>query len=511
MAAESLKEYLVKLGWNIDELGLAKANMKIDGFKDKVMGLGTGIAGSFLKAGAATFSFIGTATVAMGKLLDSVAQADLATERFARKMWTTESTARSFLTALDAMNASYEDIFYMTPEEYKKFMDLKSLGESLRAPEGLQDGLRLVRDIRHEFNRLKVIANYTTQWVSYYLTKYLGADLEKIRSGFRGFNDWVMSKIPTATEKIAKFFTIIFKLGKSVVTTVGNLIELFNKFWDSLSSGAKKTAGVLAGFAGLLAMGPIGLFIAGLLTLLALLDDFYTWKNGGKSAFGDTWESLSTMFGNINTDGLDDLTGKVNTLLETLGKIGGVLWDLGTDMVDFLDDVKFFEKMWDSSLTTLNFVADVLQTIADLILVITGNFDKLGENSVFRKIAKFDKDGNLDIGKSIAAGGSELTKGITGTSWYDILRLAGGPAGWLSMLVESMLTGNSSQAAVGASGQVSANEFFKYNNKNTSTGSVFNQDNKITVVAAPGESPDTTARKTSREIINQRKQHDLFK
>ena len=33
-------------------------------------------------------------------------------------LWTTEENARSLATALDAMGASYEDIFYMTPEEF---------------------------------------------------------------------------------------------------------------------------------------------------------------------------------------------------------------------------------------------------------------------------------------------------------------------------------------------------------------------------------------------------------
>lgn len=511
MAAEALKEYLVKLGWDVDNLGLAQANSKIDGFKSKVMGMGTGIAGNFLKAGLAVFSFIGTTNLAMMKLLDSTAKADLAVERFARKMWTTEENARSFLTALDAMDASYQDIFYMTPEEYNRFMDLKNLGSEIQAPKGLQDGLKLVRDIGHEFNRLKVIVNYATQWVSYYLTKYLGKDLTNIRDGFRSFNDWLIAKIPTATEKIAKFFTIMFKLGKAVVQTIGNLIDIFKRFWDSLSSGAKKTGGVIARFVALLAMGPIGWFIAGLLTILALLDDFYTWQRGGKSAFGDTWEKLTSGFGNIDMSGLDDLSTKFNTLFETIGKVGGVLWDLGGDLVDFLDDIGFFNKAWEILIGTLEAVVDVLQTIADLVLLITGNFDKMSENSIFRKIIKFDENGDVSWGKTAANTGMGILDSIS-NRWNMIFGAE--PGDWYYAMPVSDIFGydygTSTETAV-RSGGFGGNRTGGGFGGSFGAGRTFNQTNNINVTAAPGESAEGTAQKTSRAIIKQRNQYDPFK
>lgn len=509
MAAEALKEYLVKLGWDVDELGLAQANSKIDGFKSKVMNMGTGVAGNFMKAGLAVFSFISTVNIAMARLLDTTARADLATERFARKMWTTEESARSFLTALDAMDASYQDIFYMTSEEYKRFMDLKSLGSELRAPAGLQDGLKLVRDIGHEFNRLKVIVNYATQWVSYYLTKYLGNDLKSIRNGFRSFNDWLMTNIPTITEKIAKFFTIMFKLGKAAVQTIGNLAGMFKKLWDSLSVGAKKTGGAILGFVTLLKLGPIGLFVAGLLAILALLDDFYTWQRGGKSAFGDMWEKMTSGFNSLDMSGLDDLSEKFGKLLDAVGDIGGALLDLGIDFAEFLDDIGLFNKAWEILTGTLEAVVDVLQTIADLILLITGNFDKLSDDSIFRKIISFDEDGKLQPGKTAGNVGWGILDGIS--SLFNTI-FGANPEDWYHMPSWSDAYGYSygSETAAKSGGYGSGIVGDKFGG--LSSGSrTFTQTNNIKVTATPGESAEGTAQKTSKAIIKQRNQYDPFK
>ena len=506
MPAESLKEYLVKLGWDVNELGLAKANSKIDSFKDKLMGLGNGMVGNFAKAGLAVFSFIGTTNLAFAKLLTKVSEADLATERFARRMWTTEENARSFLAALDAMDASYEDIFYMTPEEYNRFIELKNLGQSLQAPKGLQDGLKLIRDINYEFDRLKVIANYATQWVSYYLTKYLGGDLNNIKESLQSFNNWIIEKIPTATQKIALFFTIMFKLAKTAATTISNLIGLFEKFWNSLSSGAKRTAGVITGFVALLAMGPIGLFIAGLLTILALLDDFYTWQNGGKSAYGDTWEKLSNMFSDTDTSGLDDLLDKGGKLLETLGDVGTALFDLGGDLIDFLDDLGFFGAAWQIVTGILEGAVDLLQTIADLILVITGNFDKLSDDSIFRKVIKFDENGDVKIGKTAANIGMQILDSGSDL-WNTIFGFKPGDTFYAPALSDSVGYDYGTDTAARSGGFGGT-----FDRVATDAGDkVFNQNNNINITTNSTESADTIAQKTSRAIIRQRDQCDPFK
>ena len=51
MAIETLKEYLVKIGWNIDEISFKNADSVIDGVSGKLSKSASGIASSFIKAG----------------------------------------------------------------------------------------------------------------------------------------------------------------------------------------------------------------------------------------------------------------------------------------------------------------------------------------------------------------------------------------------------------------------------------------------------------------------------
>ena len=91
---ETLKEYLVKIGWNVDELGFDAANKKINDFRSAIVNGGKGMAASFTKAGLVIFDTIHAVVKSMWDLADATATADLKVETFARRMWTTEQNAR---------------------------------------------------------------------------------------------------------------------------------------------------------------------------------------------------------------------------------------------------------------------------------------------------------------------------------------------------------------------------------------------------------------------------------
>lgn len=209
--------------------------------------------------------------------------------------------------------------------------------------------------------------------------------------------------------------------------------------------------------------------------------------------------------------GLDDLSTKFNTLFETIGKVDGVLWDLGGDLVDFLDDIGFFNKAWEILTGTLEAVVDVLQTIADLVLLITGNFDKMSENSIFRKIIKFDENGDVSWGKTVANTGMGILDGINGL-WNTIFGAE--PGDWYYAMPWSDAFGydygTSTETAV-RSGGFGGNRAGGGFGGSFGAGRTFNQTNNINVTAAPGESAEGTAQKTSRAIIKQRNQYDPFK
>ena len=144
---ESLKEYLVKLGWDVDELGLSKLQNGLSKVERSADSIGNKFVKNFAKAGTAVGGFLLTITSGTAKFMSNVATADLATERWARRMWTTEENARSLTTALDAMGASYEDIFYMTPEEYRNMLELKNFSSSLKAPADVEKTLKQIGSV----------------------------------------------------------------------------------------------------------------------------------------------------------------------------------------------------------------------------------------------------------------------------------------------------------------------------------------------------------------------------
>ena len=411
-AAESLKEYLVKLGWDVDELGLKKATDALGSFESKAGSLGSRFVSSFKTAGAAVGSFLVTANVGIAKLLSGVADADLATERWARRMWTTEEQARSFLTALDAMDASFEDVFYMTPEEFRNMQELQSLANSLKAPDELNETLKLIRDIGQEANKTKVIFNYATQWVVYYMGRYLGREITDIRDAWASFNDYLVDKLPYLTERVAYFFTIIYKLGKTVVETISRLKNVIVELFDEMPDGAKKGAAAIAGFLAVLKTGPIGIFMAAILALLLLLDDFYTWQRGGKSAFGDSWQKLTDWTKDIDHEPVDDLKDSAYDLLETLWDLIDAVFDLGKELTEWGIESGAFKLAIDGVNEVFRTMHDLLEGITNFVKVLRGEWDEISDDSVIKKIT----------GPAVNEGG---VKGYAKSAWNGLLSVLG--------------------------------------------------------------------------------------
>ena len=138
---ETLKEYLVKIGWDVDNISFQNANEQINKFNRlaelSVKSLGM----AFTSAGSLIFDTIFSITESMWSLVSSTAEADLRVETFARRMWTTEQNARSLTTALDALGMEYNDLFYTTEEQFRRFLSLNALGKTLEAPAELDETL----------------------------------------------------------------------------------------------------------------------------------------------------------------------------------------------------------------------------------------------------------------------------------------------------------------------------------------------------------------------------------
>lgn len=388
--AEVFNEYLVKLGWDIDKGSFNNAQSFVGTFAKTVGNVAKNLAENIASSSVYSAKSIGEGIASIAKFVNGVAQADNATAEFARKMWTTKENALSFNNALEAMGKTMDDVFYMTPEEFNYLNELRDLGKSIQAPKELDTMLQKVRGINQEVNKLKVMLSYGKQWVSYYLLKYMGTDIDTIRQKLSDFNNWIRNNIPKIASIIAKPLYTIYRYGKVIFNLIESLASSLKKLWDSMSAGQRGIVKFGAGFLALLKSGPIGLFIAAILFIIELLDDIQTWKRGGKSLFGDVYDSI---FGGENKN-FSGIAGTIqrfvnlkDDLLEILDHIKQIGINLGL-WGDEVDGVTIAIDMLNAALNTVWFICKSILEVINFILsgiqAMTGGVYDLDQNNPWR-------------------------------------------------------------------------------------------------------------------------------
>ena len=393
MHPETLKEYLVKIGWNLDESGFKDATGKINTIKEKLSKTKS-IKDGFKVASEVIFGALKTVNEAMLDVVESTALLDYETEKQARLWWVSEEQARSYQTALNALGETHQDLNNMTNEEYRRLYELNQLGRSLEAPSGLEDFLLLVRDINFEFSKLKVEFEYGRRWVVYFLGQFLGADAIKVRDFLRNGNAWIQKNLPIIAEKIARFFEAFYRLGKAAFTVGKAFFGIVKDIVTFLFTEIPEITGLVSGLFFLIKAGPLGWFIATLSAILLLIDDYMTWKRGGESlfdwsSFDEQFQSIKETFGDIKED-LGDIFIKVNNIFKQLSS--GVAKDAAVWILKSIVDG----------------IDDGLDGIHTILQIINGDFDGLADAA----------DGWYDKFKGIAT----LIAGIAGFA-------LGGPAG----------------------------------------------------------------------------------
>lgn len=359
---ESMAEYLVKIGWDTDELGFNKAIDKVKSFE-------TG----FIKS-------IANISSAIVELVSETAKIDLATERMARQYWISEQAARSLSTSLDALGMSYEDLFYATDEQYDRFLKLNNYAKQLEKSTSadVDKTLVQVRDIQYEFSKMKVWFTYFTREVVYQISRYV--DLDKIRSNLKYINDLLMKNLPKIAEWVGKIFSWVWRLGSTGLKVIYTLLK---GIFDILGIDGVAAIGLFGGAIKLLKSGPLGWLIFALTGLLLLIEDFMTWKSGGKSALSGLWEEIGQEGGLLDTtkESVGNLLKEFKDLIDTILKLFG--------FEDYFDVFGFVIK------TALNIIegaaklaATALGLVHDAIDLLTGDFS-LEDSKFVKNITDF--------------------------------------------------------------------------------------------------------------------------
>lgn len=358
-----MKEYLVALGYKDNITAQLKSAL---GNADKeINGFASGTTAQFLKAGAAVTGFVITATVGIAKFLGGLAKSDLEMQKFARQMWTSEANARSLKTTLDAMGITLQDL-WLSPELRKQFLELRQIGRTLIPPDEYRQQMKDIRAIGFEFTKLKLEFTYASQWIGYYLIKYIATPMAAFKKHLEDLNKSIQVNMPKWTQKIAEVLSWFVRLG-DVLWRVGETI------FGVLDKIPGKSLAIMAVFATIgktIMSGPFGIFIMAISGFLLLLDDMYTYMDGGKSAFPEFWKAL-------------DDKGTLKDMGDNVAKLGKAIGEIFIAFANLMVKILSSKEITDVFIGTLQAIADLIGAIADGLESINSYFEKLEKAGMY--------------------------------------------------------------------------------------------------------------------------------
>jgi len=321
-----IKSYLISLGYHVDTTSMNSAKGSMGEMEKVVSKFSDSSILKFAAAGAAVTGFVSAAVAALKQFTIGVANADLQNEMFARRMWMAKDNAVAYKNSLDALGVSVQDL-YLSPELLDKFLQLRKQASTMAPPGGFSEAMKGIRSITFEWQRLKLEASYATQWVSYYLTKYISGPLFGIKGGMKGINDSITANMPKWTKNVAQFLAMIARMGNAAYLAGKKVHDI----WNNLDGSTKKIIGTIAALRILLWSLSFAPITVGLTALLLLIDDFATYERGGKSAFPKLWEWVDKLNQSMDDTGTlkefkKSLSELSDNTMELFGNLGKIAW-----------------------------------------------------------------------------------------------------------------------------------------------------------------------------------------
>jgi hypothetical protein len=243
-----IKEYLVRLGFDVKSQELAKFNDALRSATQQVEKISVGMAKTFVAAGGAvltTLTAIATGTVA---LADHVSASDLSLQVWARRMYLSTDAARALKNATDALGYSLEDIIWGPKELQERFGVLMGDQKQMQAGLGadFETQMRRMRDVRFEFTRLGETLQYLGMNIVASLGRRLFGEEGGIADFLKGFIETIIPKLPEIGDRIAKFLVPVIKDVASIFHDIFNIVTMLlpsldkmAKTLDSVADGAK--------------------------------------------------------------------------------------------------------------------------------------------------------------------------------------------------------------------------------------------------------------------------------
>ncbi|GIO06212.1 hypothetical protein J31TS6_22400 [Brevibacillus reuszeri] len=398
-----IKEYLVSLGMKVDKDSFQEASDTMQAVEDGAKKFfGTAAKGFAIAGTAITGAMVG-ATTGIYAFLSSLANADLANEQFARRMGMSKDATEELNKTLKAMGVTIEDL-YLNPGLMNDFKTLLATIKDIRPPAEFKEQIKFIQSIQFELQQLKLSGSYALQWIGYYLFKYMEGPLKRTKNTLQDVNKKVTKDMPHWTKNVAQAISWVGRLGFTIVKAGTDLYTLFSKLGEKIPQEIKVIGAALLGLGLILRTGPLGIAFTLLTSILLLLDDFYTYLEGGESAFGPFWKRLLDFVDLLKNDGTIKRFGE--NLQNVFGKIG-------TGVQDGLEWIERLYRKFDDNGTLDNFKDGIAtnfgtatQIIKDFGTWVGEVFDDLNEEGTLSGL----EESFVGLGKEISEIYKEISK-----------------------------------------------------------------------------------------------------
>ncbi len=304
------KEYLVKLGFQVDDSGYKKAVAATSNLEKYLGKYLSSSAISSVKAAGSIVGAMAAITASVIKTVDAVAQADMRYQLLAQRMFMSTQAAKAFATATEALGHNLQEIAWNAELKSQYFELVKQIND-LETPPEAKEMFKQVRAINFEFTRLKVDAKYAVENMAYEILKLNKNSLSEFHSWLVGIGKNLRGDIKEGAASVATIFQVIVDVlkvfGRVLEDTVVPVFKALWKvgqgikefllwLWDKLPPlGRQLTVfGALLLAVFLPIVGPILTATAALTTLYLLFDDFYAFLEGRESSemLKPMWEIL---------------------------------------------------------------------------------------------------------------------------------------------------------------------------------------------------------------------------
>jgi hypothetical protein len=382
-----IKEYLVAIGFAINQAQLNKTNKQINDLGNLVKGQSKSMAANVMAASRYMVTAISTVTAAITGMVTSQAKAQLEYQKFGTRMWMNTQAAKDFKIALDTLGESMEDIAW-NPELRSQFTELNRLSKTLHTPYDAAGQFKGFRSILFEVKKFRVEMQYAMEWVSYYLLKNFAGPLAKIRESIQDIQKKIIINMPEWTKKVADFFTSILNVAGSAIRFIKDIFNTVLDFFQKSPQQVKLMLLAIGAAISLFMIGPAGRMAALFGYLLLLIEDFYGYLDGRKSSktLAPMWKEFIKIYESFKDAGFADA---IRTLVQGLADVVKGIFSVftassGKDANDTLAFWQAFAKA----------VSTIVEKIGQLLTLLGKSFTGSGTESAdaFERLFGIESD-----------------------------------------------------------------------------------------------------------------------